>query len=330
MARKFQLNDAWKMYTERFISPEGRVIDNANGDISHSEGQGYAMLIAARLNDRATFARLWDWSRTMLFIRDDHLAAWVWDPQTRPHTRDIDDASDGNLLIAWALTEAGTSWGNTDYIAAAQNIAGDVAALDTSRSRFGLVLLPGSHGFSESDRPDGPVVNLSYWVFPAFSHLKKVAPAADWDGIVASGLSIIMAARFGSERLPTDWISLADGKIASAQRFPRVFGYDAIRIPLYLAWFRPSNLSTLSVFSPLLTRDRMRAPSVIDIQTGKAKERLGGEGYRSITALLDCALHQTRLPDDFYTVRSELYYPTTLHFLAILAALESYPTCIRS
>ena len=53
-----QLNDAWRMYVKRFVSPQGRVIDDANGDISHSEGQGYAMLIAARLKDRATFDRL--------------------------------------------------------------------------------------------------------------------------------------------------------------------------------------------------------------------------------------------------------------------------------
>jgi len=40
--------DACGTYQSKFISPEGRVIDDANGGISHSEGQGYGMLIAVR------------------------------------------------------------------------------------------------------------------------------------------------------------------------------------------------------------------------------------------------------------------------------------------
>src|SRR6266403_1774716 len=54
------------------------------------------------------------------------------------------------------------------------------------------------------DRPDGPIVNLSYWVFPAFRDLKHVAPAVDWEQIIASGLSSIAAARFGGDKMPTD------------------------------------------------------------------------------------------------------------------------------
>src|SRR5437899_3600977 len=197
-----QLDDAWRMYVKRFISPDGRVIDDANGDISHSEGQGYAMLIAARLKDRATFDRLWAWSSANLFVRGDQLAAWVWDPQTDPHARDIDDASDGNILIAWALFEAGLQWAVDEYRSGARRIAESVGQRDTESSRYGLVLLPGSSGFRSRNRPDGPIVNLSYWVFPAFRHLRRAAPAVDWEQIVASGLSVIAAARFGSDKLP--------------------------------------------------------------------------------------------------------------------------------
>ncbi len=118
------------MYVKHFISPEGRVIDGANGDISHSEGQGYAMLIAARLKNRATFDRLWAWSSANLFVRSDQLAAWVWDPQTDPHVRDIDDASDGNILVAWALFQAGLQWAVDDYLSVARKIAETIGRLD--------------------------------------------------------------------------------------------------------------------------------------------------------------------------------------------------------
>jgi endo-1,4-beta-D-glucanase Y len=46
------LVDGWRQYKDRFVTSEGRVVDNANGGISHSEGQGYAMLIAERLDQR--------------------------------------------------------------------------------------------------------------------------------------------------------------------------------------------------------------------------------------------------------------------------------------
>src|ERR1700756_734025 len=68
------LTDAWHTFQSKFISPEGRVMDDANGGISHSEGQGYAMLMAVRAGDRAAFDRLWTWTRANLELRGDNLA----------------------------------------------------------------------------------------------------------------------------------------------------------------------------------------------------------------------------------------------------------------
>ena len=157
--------DAWRTYQSKFISPEGRVIDDANGGISHSEGQGYGMLIAVRAGDRAGFDRLWTWTRANLELRGDYLAAWRWDPAHDPHVADRNSATDGDLLIAWALSEAGAKW-DPAYAAAARSI--------------GPLLLPGAQGFGPSERPDGPVVNLSYWIFPALDRLASISHAADW------------------------------------------------------------------------------------------------------------------------------------------------------
>ncbi|MEG9529489.1 MAG: glycosyl hydrolase family 8, partial [Hyphomicrobiales bacterium] len=43
---------AWRAYRSRFITDQGRVVDTANGQISHSEGQGYGMLLAVAAGDR--------------------------------------------------------------------------------------------------------------------------------------------------------------------------------------------------------------------------------------------------------------------------------------
>jgi hypothetical protein len=177
----------WRRYQSKFISPEGRVIDDANGGISHSEGQGYGMLIAVRAGDRAGFDRLWTWTRANLELRGDHLAAWRWDPAHDPHVADRNSATDGDLLIAWALSEAGAKW-DPAYAAAARSI--------------GPLLLPGAQGFGPSERPDGPVVNLSYWIFPALDRLASISHAADWRAVTRSGLNLIDEARCDSTCRP--------------------------------------------------------------------------------------------------------------------------------
>lgn len=94
---------AWQGYKQRFVTSAGRVVDTANGQISHSEGQGYGMLLAVAANDRPTFERLWGWTRANLMVRDDQLIAWRWTPGQRPPITDMNNATDGDILIAWAL-----------------------------------------------------------------------------------------------------------------------------------------------------------------------------------------------------------------------------------
>ena len=70
---------AWWLYKSVFVK-DGRVIDQANGEVSHSEGQGYGMLAAVAADDREGFDALWRWTRQSLYVRGDALAAWKWDP----------------------------------------------------------------------------------------------------------------------------------------------------------------------------------------------------------------------------------------------------------
>jgi endoglucanase len=118
--------DAWRAYKARFVTAQGRVVDTANGLVSHSEGQGYGMLLAVAADDRDSFERIWGWTRANLFIRNDALAAWRWEPDKRPAIADVNNASDGDLLIAWALVEAATAWPDPSYRVAARRMALDI------------------------------------------------------------------------------------------------------------------------------------------------------------------------------------------------------------
>jgi len=187
--------------------------------VSHSEGQGYAMLIAERLNDKPTFEAIWQWTQSNLLVRGDSLAAWRWSPQT-PHVADHNNATDGDLLIAWALAEASDRWDVSEYRETARQIVEALAAKVVISSRFGPILLPASTGFAGNAQPDAPVVNLSYWLFPAFKHLRAVSDAVNWDALTATGKTLIELSRFGPKQLPTNWISLGAAQPQPAHSFP--------------------------------------------------------------------------------------------------------------
>jgi endoglucanase len=311
------LADGWRQYKERFVTSDGRVVDNANGGISHSEGQGYAMLIAERLNDRPTFEAIWRWTEGNLFVRGDGLAAWRWTPKT-PHVTDHNNATDGDLFMAWALTEASDKWHVPEYRKSARQIVEALAAKVVISSRFGPILLPAATGFAGKDRPEGPVINLSYWIFPAFKQLRTLSDVIDWDAVGATGKTLIGLSRFGPKQLPTNWISLGAAQPEPAHSFPPVFGYDAVRIPFYLAWGEPADRDLLKSFVPLDL-------SVVDVNTGNPGEKLSDPDYEAMATLVQCVGSQA--PGQWKAFHGAFYYPAALHLLALIAADEVGEAC---
>ena len=316
----------WQAYKAKFITQDGRVVDNANGGVSHSEGQGYGMLLAAIADDRETFASLWTWTERQLMVRPDGLAAWKWDPNSHAVV-DKNNASDGDLLIAWALARAAKRFDRPDYGQVAARIARAIAATVFAEDRSKLVLLPGAFGFTAKDQRDGPVVNLSYYVFPAFDDLQAVAPEIDWSGMKAAGLALLEQSRFGPLSLPSDWISLGGDVPKPAQGFPRTFGYDAIRIPLYLAWAgRPE--AGRARFATLWNARADLGPFVTDIDNGSALRTIDGVGFKLISALSACLARGTPVPGTLISSRDTFYYPATMRLLGLAVIQERYSQCL--
>jgi endoglucanase len=79
-------------------------MDTGQGRISHSEGQGFTMLFAVHYGDRAQFDRVWQWTKRNLQVRDDALLAWKWEQGA---VTDRNNASDADILVAWALARGG-------------------------------------------------------------------------------------------------------------------------------------------------------------------------------------------------------------------------------
>ena len=317
----------WRAYSDRFVAPTGRVIDDGNGGISHSEGQGYGLLLAFAADDRASFERIWSFTRTELMLRDDGLAVWSWQP-TAPHVRDINNASDGDLLIAYALAEAGWGWNVPAYVEAATAIA-TVLGTKTVVDDLGRVLiLPGVEGFSRAARPDGPVINLSYWIFEALPVMAQLAPATDWQGLAKSGMTLAQQAQFGVEKLPTDWISVKDEQVEPAAGFDPVFGYNAIRIPLYLMRAGITNPALLDPYAKAWLGTGKLGPAIINVKTNAIESPLNEPGYRILGAALACVRDGTPVPADLKSFAPTLYFPSTLHLLSLSFLTERHAECL--
>lgn len=319
----------WKAYEARFVTPEGRVVDDVNGGISHSESQGYGMILALAADDRDAFRRIWSWTRAQLYVRKDGLASWRWQPGPAPNVRDPNNATDGDLLVAWALTVAGEAWSNPAFATAGRRIARAVWDQTVIETTWGPALLPAVAGFRAADRKDGPVINPSYWIFPALDDLADAVPDRDWKAVAATGHKILAATRIGSTGLPPEWASLAGKDVAAAEGFPTIFGYNALRVPLYVAWSAGHRRESLAPFMARWSSETAAQPrlAVVDLASGRDLEPFTDPGYRAVAALVACSLEGTRVPDDLRGTEVDHYYPATLRALALIAVNMRHPTC---
>jgi endoglucanase len=318
----------WVLYKQRYLDAQGRIVDSANGGISHSESQGIGLLLAVHNKDRATFDKIWRWTQANLQVRNDKLFAWKWTPTdagaSGGNVEDRNNATDGDLLIAWALARAGRQWREASYLRLAREISRDVRAKLVGESAYGTFLLPGEQGFL---RDGAPIVNLSYWVFPALQAMSRLDPAPEWPRLIATGLQLLQTARFGRWQLPSDWLMLAD-KPVLAPGFPPRFGYDALRIPLYLIWARldnPANLKPFTDFWGSFPDSFLPAWSALnDDSTDTTGALPGVHAVAALTRIRATARSKARPPLKLPALGAQDdYYSASLLLLAKLAASES-------
>lgn len=226
----------WAEFRRRFLGADGRVVDTGNQNVSHSEGQGYGMLLAAAYDSEATFRTMLEWTDRCLGRSEDRLLAWRWKPQPPNQDRgDRNNAADGDLLVAWALCRAAVRWHSRDYLARAKAMAADFLRYNTFEVAGQLLMRPGTTGF---DHGEHLVVNPSYAVFPAMRELDALQPDPRWRRLEAWMLDLVGHARFGQRRLTADWVEVprAGGRYRIASEWPARFSWDAVRIPLYMTW----------------------------------------------------------------------------------------------
>jgi endoglucanase len=286
----------WALFKTRFIRSDGELIDSYS-QLSHSEGQGYAMLLALGADDRAAFDAIWTWTHVNLKRSEDSLLAWKWKPAAGGGggaIGDTNDASDADILVAWALHRAARQWHDPRYDAAARPIARDVLAKLVRQVSGLTVLMPGLRGFEHAD---GVTINLSYWIFPAFRSLNELVPSPRWRALEHSGIFLLGAARFGSAQLPSDWMVLKPSpagslRIAVMADKP-LYGFDAMRIPLYLLWDGKASAATLAPFLKFWHRTAGKPiPATVNLTTGASASYGIPPGTRAIVTATETKLFE--------------------------------------
>jgi len=312
----------WQQYQQNFIDQTGFVMDSGNQNIAHSEGQGVGMLLSVAFDDRKSFDSLWQWSKTHLQVNEaDKLFVWRW-RQQEPHITDRNNASDGDILIAWALLRAFERWHDESYRVEAEAIIDDIRMKLISFRNGQMLLLPGLYGF---EKEGGITVNPSYWIYPALRAFQQHQPEeAAWGGLIQSGMKLSSEVSFGAWKLPPDWLQVAEGEMKPSDQFPKRFGLDAVRIPLYMIWAgydRQETLYRVQAFWRQFSGDGAW-PQWAELETTDVRMASRMQGVHSIALLTDYIVKNK--PSGFPDIEWQAidYYQATLAMLSRLVWQE--------
>ncbi|KAA9008362.1 glycosyl hydrolase family 8 [Histidinibacterium aquaticum] len=315
--------EVWGVWKDAFLDDSGRVLDDTQG-VSHSEGQGYGLLLAQAHGDRTAFEAIEAWTRVHLVVRGDALMAWRWRPGAG--TPDLQTATDGDLLRAWALLRAARDSGWEGHEAKALANARDLAThclVPDPRAPDEPLLSP----FADPEGGGSAVlVNPSYYHTRAMRELGAAAGVPELVRAADHGETLL--AEVAAKSWLPDWLVVTGQGPAMAEGYSPAMGYDALRIPLYLAWSGRADHPAVAAARMLKARvnDALpdgHVPTVIS-REGRLVAASDYPGYRALWALVEAPARETRALG-LVAPQGQPYYPATLGLLAEVAAREGGP-----
>ncbi len=336
VANELANSGLWSVFVSRFVTKQGAVIDNANKGISHSEGQGYGMVLAVAAGDKRNFANIWSFTKKKLQVRGDQLFAWRYRHRSINPVNDKNNATDGDILIAWALLEAHKAGFGDEYKDQGLAILASVKKLFFYHPGFGKMILPGAVGFVDSKRKHEVTINPSYWVMPALERLAILEGDPIWNELLDSGRRVMVHASANRYSLPSDWLKISMRKMSMSptDKFKYLFGYNSIRIPLYVLWnSKPQRKLALRIIESSQPGRKSATSSgtgmhQVNLVSGRTSGRFSDIGYGAIEALVQCDAYGKKFPSFLMTQLDKNYYPAVLQLLSITALKMRYPQCV--
>ena len=306
---------AWDDYKALYVKDNGAVVDTYNHNMSHSEGQSYGLMFALAYNDRDAFAKILSFAEDKLKNPANGLHYWAYKPEEADPVADKNNASDGDLMMAWALVKAGSAWGVKEYTARGEELAKAIADNCTVDFAGYKLLLPGTEGFY---RNSSVIVNPSYLIFPALRALAAETHPEAFEDRSTDGKRLLEAiAKAGFKvNLTPDWVEIdAQGNIAPASDWPARSSYDAIRVPAYEAWDDPDS-PLLGIWKAWFQGyGEENTPAWVNVTTGEVANYPEPEGLKAVRQLALGA----QIPEPSITSKDD-YYNASLKLLAFLAS----------
>ena len=286
----------WSAFKQAFVSADGRVMDRFHDSGSHSEGQGYGLLLAQFHEDRPAFERLWQWTAANLQIRRDALFAWSWGrrPNGEWAVIDYNNASDGDVLIALALFEAAERWNHPAFRESALKIVRDIRTQLAVRLDGLQLIAPAYFGFQAGA---GFVFNPSYLVLPAFARFARADDRTFWERVAEDSARLLDLGAFSRFKLPADWVLFQNGRASVHAEKSPYFGYEAIRVPLYLLW--GGYTDRLKAYAPYLKFVERAGylPGRVDLVGGFVSADEAPAGFHAVMAACSAHLGEGALAD---------------------------------
>jgi endo-1,4-beta-D-glucanase Y len=222
------LRSAWQQYRAGYIHGSGYVLDRTrNGGEVTSEGQSYALLRAAWMDDRVSFDRVLAWTDSHL-RRPDGLYAWLWTPAGGGRVLDEGSATDADQDVAFALIVAAHRFRHPAYLVRARELLRSIRRV--ASVPIGAHWFPAAGNWAVTER----IVNLSYFLPYAYPYFDLVDPESGWLDAIPIGYRLLAAVTTPPARMPPDFMSLDEAgnpaPLPAHSRLSRQFSFDAIRI----------------------------------------------------------------------------------------------------
>lgn len=214
-----------------YVEADGRVVRRDQGGDTVSEGQAYALLVAAGIGDRQRFATVWQWTQAHL-QRSDGLLSSAWSGSVT----DQQPAADADLDAARALLVAADRFGVPAYRAQALRMATAILREETHPQAGGALLVAGPWAQAAPQ-----YVNPSYLAPATFEALASASGSPAWRDMASASRAALRAllGTGSGARLAPDWAQIHGAQLQASAApgggaGPQ-YGFDAMRTFVRLA-----------------------------------------------------------------------------------------------